>query len=156
MKKNQDSEVRELHAKWISAWNQQDAAGMAAVLTKDANVIGFDGSQMNGPDEVKKSLSEIFAHHPTGLYVFLIREVRFISTDVALLRADVGMHPRTSLKITPSVNAIQSMIACRTGDSWKVSLFHNTPAAFHSQPELAHRLTTELQNELDRQQNAKN
>jgi len=73
-----------------------------------------------------------------------VREVRFLSTDIALLRAVVGMVPPGQNDINPAVNAIQSLVAVKDKDIWRITLFQNTPAQFHGRPELAEELTKEL------------
>ena len=70
--------------------------------------------------------------------------MRFLSANVALLRAVVGMVPPGESDLNPSVNAIQSLVAARDGGRWLAALFQNTPAAFHGRPELSESLTAEL------------
>ena len=70
--------------------------------------------------------------------------MRFLSTDIALLRAVVGMVPPGQNDINPVVNAIQSLVAVKDKDIWRIALFQNTPAQFHGRPELAEELTKEL------------
>jgi hypothetical protein len=47
--------------------------------------------------------------------------------------------------LNPAANAVQTMVAERDGGGWRIVLFQNTPAQFHGRPELAERLTAELQ-----------
>ncbi len=95
-------------------------------------------------------LSAIFAHHTTNPYVWVVREVRQLSDDVYLLRVVAGMEVRGEKKLNVDANAIQTMVAKKYGDDWKIELFQNTPAAFHGQPELAQQLTDELAKELEK------
>lgn len=48
-------------SKLLNAWNNQDAEGFAAPFTEDGNVVGFDGSSMNGRGEIAAELGRIFA-----------------------------------------------------------------------------------------------
>jgi uncharacterized protein (TIGR02246 family) len=48
---------------------------------------------MNGWPEIESTLSKIFAEHQTAPYVSKIREVRFLTPQVAIVRAVVGMVP---------------------------------------------------------------
>lgn len=136
--------VTALHQQMLARWNQQDATGIGDLYTADANVIGFDGSQMNGREEIVTTLASIFAHHKTATYIGKVREVRLLSETTALLRAVVSMIPPGGSDINPAVNAIQSLVAVKEGNRWKIALFHNTPAAFHGRPEANEALTTEL------------
>jgi uncharacterized protein (TIGR02246 family) len=152
METHDETQVITLYRTLIESWNRRDARAFADLFYAQGNSIGFDGSQMNGPEEIYTELGKIFTHHKTSSYVTLVREVRFLGTDVFLLRASAGMLPPGKTEIKPDVNAIQSLIALREGKVFKIALFQNTPAAFHGRPELSVALTKELQLEADRQQ----
>jgi len=143
-----ESDIRSLYQELLDAWNRRDAHAFAQLCAEDANVIGFDGSEHNGQAEIEAKLGEIFARHPTAAYVSKIREVRFLSTEVAVLRAVVGMVPAGQHDIKPDVNALQTLVAHRHKAPWRIALFQNTPAAYHGRPELAEQLTAELREAL--------
>jgi hypothetical protein len=44
--------------------------------------------------------------------------------------------------------AVQTLVAERCEDEWRVVLYQNTPAQFHGRPELVESLTEELRREL--------
>jgi uncharacterized protein (TIGR02246 family) len=136
--------IEKLHEELLTYWNNQNASGMASLFTNDANVIGFDGSQMNGHLQIETELKQVFANHKTASYVWKIEEIRFLDTQTALLRAIVGMVPPGKKEINAATNAIQSLIAIKQNDIWKISLFQNTPAQFHGRPELVEAMTNEL------------
>jgi uncharacterized protein (TIGR02246 family) len=139
-----EQEVRELYRRLLDGWNRRDAAAMAALFTENGNVVGFDGSQLSGPGEIAAVLGKIFAEHQTPPFVDIVREVRSLSPDVALLRATVGMVRPGQAELNPALNAIQSLVAARRGGQWRIELFQNTPAAFHGRPEEVQKLTDEL------------
>jgi uncharacterized protein (TIGR02246 family) len=148
MSENDQREVRNLYQNLIESWNRQDGAGMALVFAADGNMVGFDGSQVNGATEIESSMSQIFSHHPTAKFVTIIREVRMLGRDSAILRAVVGMVPRDHDDINPNVNAIQTVMASKKDGAWRIEMFQNTPAAFHGRPEESQKLTSELRNAL--------
>src|SRR5262249_51250841 len=88
-----EESVRALHRELLERWNRRDAAGLAALFTDDGNLVGFDGSQVNGRMEIEAPLRPIFADHPTAAYVGIVRGVRQLDPEVAVLRAVVGMVP---------------------------------------------------------------
>ena len=137
-------EIEKLHSELLTAWNNQDAGSMASLFSKESNMIGFDGSQINGQANIGPELSKIFTDHKTASYVWKVEEVRFLNSQIALLRAIVGMVPPGKKEIMPERNAIQSLIAIKENDIWKISLFQNTPAQFHGRPELVEQMTTQL------------
>ncbi|MBT1700274.1 SgcJ/EcaC family oxidoreductase, partial [Fulvivirgaceae bacterium PWU4] len=89
-------------------------------------------------------LKHSFASNKTASDVWKVREVRFLAADIALLRAVVGMVPPGGNAINPATNAIQSLVALRQNNVWKIALFQNTPAQFHGRPELVESMTKEL------------
>ncbi len=139
-----ESTVRALYAQLQAGWNTRSSTTFAAQFAGDANLVGFDGSQMNGQAEIESSLRQIFADHPTAAYVWKIQEVRFLTKDVAVLRAVTGMVPPGQSDLNPAVNAIQSLVAVKRNRQWRIALFQNTPAQFHGRPDLAQALTEEL------------
>lgn len=136
--------VRALYQQLLASWNTCDAAAFAALFAPDGNVIGFDGSLMNGKEEIASALGRIFADHQTAAYVGIIREVRLLSNNVALLRAVCGMVPPGQSDLNPAVNTIQSLVAAKQDGGWRIVLYQNTPAQFHGRPELVAQLTDEL------------
>ena len=121
---------------------------MSDLFAEDGNLVGFDGSQINGRSEARSVLSQIFADHQTASYLGIVKEVRLLCPDVAILRAVAGMIPPGQLDINPEVNAVQTLVALKQQNKWSIALFQNTPAAFHGRPELSERLTEELRQAL--------
>lgn len=145
----QDTEqIIALYQAWLDAWNARNAAGMAALFAEDGNLIGFDGSQLNGRAELHVTLDNIFKHHQTAAYVAIIREIRLLSPGVAWLKAEVGMVPAGKNDINPALNAVQTLVALKGETDWQISLFQNTPAALHGQPELLEQMNIELRKVL--------
>lgn len=139
-----DRATRELYAQVLETWDKRNARDFALLFASDGNLVGFDGSQVNGQLDVGAHLTDVFTHHQTPQYVSIVREVRLLANDVTLLRANTGLVPPGKEDIDPALNAVQSMVAVQKAGSWKVALLHNTPAAFHQRPDLAKQLTEEL------------
>lgn len=137
-------ETRELYQRLIEAWNKRNARDYALVFASNGSIVGFDGSQVNGQMEIGAHVSEVFSHHQTATYVTIVRDVRPITNDVTLLRANAGMVPPGKDDLNPELNAVQSMVAARRGGKWEIALFQNTPAAFHEKPDLSKKMTEEL------------
>lgn len=139
-----EKNIRDLYHGMLTGWNEQNSKAIGALYTDDANVVGFDGSMMNGKSEIESTMAQIFADHQTASYVGIVREIRFLTADVAILRAVSGMIPPGQHDINPAVNTIQTLIAHDTQDGWKIALYHNTPAQFHGRPEAVEALSNEL------------
>jgi len=137
-------EVRELYQHMLDGWNKRSAAAFAAPFAEDGDSIGFDGSQLIGRAEIVSMLQRIFADHPTAPYVSKVKSVRFLSPEVAVLRAIVGMIPPAQPDLDPNLNALQTLIASKRDGQWRIVLFQNTPAQFHGRPDLVQQMTEEL------------
>jgi uncharacterized protein (TIGR02246 family) len=144
--------TRKLYADLLRCWNERNAESFAGLFTRNGNMVGFDGSQVNGQEEIESHLSAVFGSHPTAAYVGKVREVRLLAPEVTLLRAVAGMVPPGSSDIKPDVNTVHTLVATNHGDRWRLELLQSTPAAFHGRPEARDRLTEELREVLMEQQ----
>jgi uncharacterized protein (TIGR02246 family) len=142
--------IRRLYEQILFAWNQQDAAAMAAQFEEDGNLVGFDGSQADSRAAIEDHLRPIFADHPTAAYVAKVREIQMLRRDVGLLRAVVGMIPPGSNDINPAGNTTQTLVAVESADGWRAALFQSTPAAWHGRPQDSAALTEELRDAMRR------
>src|SRR5688572_19514258 len=143
-----ETAVKGLYQQLLDSWNRHSADDFAACFTEDGSSVGFDGSQMNGRGEIQSTLAKIFGDHVTAAYIGIVREVRFLGPETAMLRAVVGMVPPGQSDINPDRNAIQSLVAVKEKGQWHIALFQNTPAQFHGRPEAATALTKELRQVL--------
>ncbi|UOQ95301.1 SgcJ/EcaC family oxidoreductase [Halobacillus shinanisalinarum] len=137
-------EVTVLYQKLIEAWNHRNAKAMAELYTETGEQIGFDGSLMEGPEEMISELSEIFGQHSTPPFISKVKNVRILGGESAVLRAIVGMIPPGKTELDPELNAHQTLTAVKKEQEWKVELFQNTPAQYHGRPDLVEEMTEEL------------
>jgi uncharacterized protein (TIGR02246 family) len=142
--------LNDLYASILDGWNRRDAAAFAAPFADDGEVVGFDGTPVAGRARIAEAMAAIFRDHQTGMYVGIVRHVREIGQDVALLRAVSGVVPAGARDINPDLNAVVSLVAERHNDRWRVLLYQNTPAAFHGRADAAAALSAELRQELTR------
>jgi uncharacterized protein (TIGR02246 family) len=138
------SDIEVLYRQLITCWNERDAVGFGRLFLNDGSMVGFDGSCVEGSAAIREHLAGIFGDHETASYVFIVRETRVLARDVALLRAVAGMIRPGGSDLVREANAVQSLIAVRTGEGWRIAHYHNTPAAFHGRPDEAEALTVEL------------
>jgi uncharacterized protein (TIGR02246 family) len=138
------NEVIALYQKLLDGWNNRNAGAMAEQFTEKGEMIGFDGSQEIGREEIFSHLQPIFESHPTPPYVSKVKDVRFLGSDIAILRAIAGMVPPGHSDIDPKFNAHHTLVAVKSEEGWRIELFQNTPAQFHGRPELVEQMTEEL------------
>jgi uncharacterized protein (TIGR02246 family) len=139
-----ETEVRMRYQQLLEGWDKRIAEEMVEPFTKDGELIGFDGSHIAGRAEIASHLHQIFTDHLTPTYVSKVRGIRFLSPEVAVLNAVAGMVPPGQTDLEPKLNAVQTMIAVKNEDKWRIALFQNTPAQFHGRPELVQKMTEEL------------
>jgi uncharacterized protein (TIGR02246 family) len=135
--------VRELYRDLLTAWNDRNAERFADLFAEDGVLIGFDGSQVDGP-EIGKHLAPIFEDHPTAAYVARMREIRVLGPGAVLIRSIAGMIPPGGDRLDPATNAVQTLVAERRLPGWRIILFQSTPAQHHGRPEAVAAHTAEL------------
>ena len=104
-------DIERLYHELIESWDKAKSRDYANLFAEDANVIGFDGSTMNGRKEIFEQINSVFKNHKTGKYVTIVKEVRFLSPDIGILQAVTGLVPAGKDELEPKTNAIQTMVA---------------------------------------------
>jgi uncharacterized protein (TIGR02246 family) len=143
---NEELKIKKLYEQLITFWNMRSGDKMSSLFTDDGSIIGFDGTQENGRENISAHLNEIFKNYSSNPFVYLIREVRFLSDTTALLRAVAGIMPEYGAEMNSDLNTIQSVVAVKKNEGWKVALLQNTPASWLGRPEDVKALTKELEN----------
>ena len=139
-----DAQIRALYASFLDGWNRRSGAAVAAGFADDADIIGFDGTHHRGRLSIAADLRQIFASHQTPAYVAVVRSVRPIAANVAVLMAHAGMIPAGANDLDPELHTVHTLVAVDEGGRWRISLFQSTPAGFHAFPEEREALTEEL------------
>jgi uncharacterized protein (TIGR02246 family) len=141
--------ARELYDALLRCWNERNAGEFARRFSRNGNLVGFDGTPVDGQENIEEHLTEVFRSHPTAAYIGKVRGVRLLAPGVVLLRAVAGMVPPGKSDLNPAVNTIHTLVAGSEGNTWRVELFQSTPAAFHGRPAAVDALTAELRQELE-------
>ena len=134
----------DLLARLHDRWNARDAAGFAALFDDAGVSIGFDGSTEVGARLIAEHLAAIFADHVPAHYVGRVDDVQMLGADIAVVRASAGMVPPNGGDLVPDRNVIQTIVATRAGDAWKIALLQNTPARFDGRPAAVEEMTAAL------------
>jgi uncharacterized protein (TIGR02246 family) len=138
------NEIQALYHQFLEAWNNRNARAMADLFADKGEMIGYDGSQEIGNEEIFSHLKAIFEDHPIARFVGKVKNVRLLGSNIAILRAIAGMVPPGQSDINPKVNTHHTLVAEKTEGKWRIQLFQNTPAQFHGRPELVEQMTEEL------------
>jgi uncharacterized protein (TIGR02246 family) len=143
-----ETEVRALYRQILSGWNRRSAEVIAELFDDDGFAIGFDGSELDGRADIAASHRQIFADHQTGAFVGKVRDVRFLTPEVAVLTAVAGMVLPGQSDIEPDRNTVQTLVAVKRDKEWRVAVYQNTPAQYHGREGKANSLTDELRKQL--------
>ena len=140
-----DAAIRTLYVQFLDGWNRRSGAAVASAFADDGDIIGFDGSHHHGRLAIAADLRQIFGSHQTPAYVALIRSVRQVTPDVAVLMAHAGMIPPGGSDVEDSFHTVHTVVAVDEGAGrWRIQLLQATPAAWHQHPEARDALTEEL------------
>jgi len=142
--------IREIYEKLLNSWNRGNAASMASCCAEECTFIGFDGTQYFFRKELEQAVEKIFKEHTPAKYVHKIREINFITPDVAQVFAIVGMVKNGDQEVNPSLNALQLATLRKKGKDWRIISLQNTHARFDQKPELVDEMTNELNDLLRR------
>ena len=119
-----EAAVRALYQQLMDGWNQGSGDAFAAGFTEDGDLIGFDGTHFKGRQEIAPFHQQLFDKWLKSRLVGHVKDVRFLSPDVALMHADGGTvmrgRPCTRTRLDPDPRCY-----ARDGE-WRLAAFQNT------------------------------
>jgi uncharacterized protein (TIGR02246 family) len=122
-----EAAVRALYQQLMDGWNQGSGDAFAAVFTEDGDLIGFDGTHFKGRQEIAPFHQQLFDKWLKGSrLVGEVKDVRFLSPDVALMHAVGGTVMRGKSEPVPERDSIQTLVATRQDGEWRLAAFQNT------------------------------
>ena len=123
-----EAAVRALYQELMDGWNQGSGDTFASVFTEDGDLIGFDGTHFKGRQEIAPFHQQLFDKWLKGSrLVGQVKDVRFLSPDVALMHAVGGTVLRSKSEPSPERDSIQTLVATRQEcGEWRLAAFQNT------------------------------
>jgi uncharacterized protein (TIGR02246 family) len=122
-----EAAVRALYQELMDGWNRGSGEDFAAVFTVDGDLVAFDGTHFKGRKEIAPFHQELFDKWLKGSrLVGKVKDVRFLSPDVALMHAVGSTVMRGKSEPSPERDSIQTLVAVREGDKWRLAAFQNT------------------------------
>jgi uncharacterized protein (TIGR02246 family) len=123
----EEAAVRALYQQLMAGWNQGSGEAFAAVFTEDGDLIGFDGTHFKGRQEIAPFHQQLFDKWLKGSrLVGEVKDVRFLSPDVALMHAVGGTVMRGKSEPVPERDSIQTLVATHQDSEWRLAAFQNT------------------------------
>jgi uncharacterized protein (TIGR02246 family) len=124
----EEAAVRALYQELMDGWNQGSGDAFAAVFMEDGDLIGFDGTHFKGRQEIAPFHQQLFDKWLKGSrLVGEVKDVRFLSPDVALMHTVGETVMRGKSEPSPERDSIQTLVATRQeGNKWRLAAFQNT------------------------------
>jgi uncharacterized protein (TIGR02246 family) len=124
---NDEAAVRALYELLMEGWNRGSSEAFAAPFAEDADFIAFDGSHLKGREEIASFHRPLFATHLKGTHLIgRVKNIRILSSGVALIHAVGGTVKRGKAGPAPERNSIQTLVATKCGIEWRFAAFQNT------------------------------
>ena len=122
-----EAAARAVYQQFMDGWNRGSGAALAAVFTEDGDLVGFDGTHFKGRQEIAPFHQQLFDKWLKGSrLVGHVKDVRFLSPDVALMHAVGGTVMRGKSEPVPERDSIQTLVATRQDGEWHLAAFQNT------------------------------
>jgi uncharacterized protein (TIGR02246 family) len=122
-----EAAVRDLYQELMNGWNRGSGETFAAVFTDDGDLVAFDGTHFKGRGEIAPFHQELFEKWLKGTrLVGEVKDVRFLSSDVALMHAVGSTVMRGKSEPSPERYSIQTLVATREDGGWRLAAFQNT------------------------------
>jgi uncharacterized protein (TIGR02246 family) len=119
--------VRDLYKELMDSWNRGSGEDYAAVFTEDGDLVAFDGTHFEGRGEIAPFHQELFDKWMKGTrLVGRVKDVRFLSPDIALMHAVGSTIMRGKSEPSPERDSIQTLVAIRQNAQWRLAAFQNT------------------------------
>jgi uncharacterized protein (TIGR02246 family) len=124
----EEAAVRDVYRQFMRAWNRGSGVELAAVFTTDGDLVGFDGTRLEGRQEIAGFHQRLFDKWLKGSrLVGQVTDVRFLGPDVAVLHAVGGTVLHGKRTPAPERDSVQTLVLTRqAGGDWRVAAFQNT------------------------------
>jgi uncharacterized protein (TIGR02246 family) len=116
-----------LYRELMEGWNRGSGEDFAAVFTEDGDLVAFDGTHFEGRAQIASFHQELFDKWMKGTrLVGRVKDVRFLSPNVALMHAVGSAIMRGKSVPSPERDSIQTLVATRQNGEWRLAAFQNT------------------------------
>ena len=140
--------IQTLYQQKINGWNSGNGDKFAEPYTDDSDYIGFDGTHLKGRKEISLFHQMLFDKFLRGSRLIgKIKNIRFPTSDVAIIVAIGGTIEAGQVDINPNRNSIHTIVAVKQNNKWAFSSFQNTRAQYIGRPEMIEAFTRELAQE---------
>src|SRR5918996_301503 len=131
--------IRLLYQQLIDGWNKGNGEAFASPFAEDGDLVGFDGTHLKGRQEIVSFHQQLFDTFVKGSrLVGKIRNVRFLTPDVAIMHVVGGTIMAGKSDIEPERNSIHTLVVMKeSDDKWRIAAFQNTRAQYIGRPDMS-------------------
>ena len=121
-----DRQIRELFARLMRAWTDNDAAAYAACFTTDSDYVSYDGTRAIGRIEMQDAHDRLFRGVLAGsALVGEIESIRQIAPGVAVVHGTASVLMPWRSKLPKRRLSRQTPVAVCTNEGWRFAALHN-------------------------------
>jgi uncharacterized protein (TIGR02246 family) len=122
-----DAAVRALYDELLGGWNEGNGARFAAAFADDGVLIAFDGTRLRGRQVIEEFQQELFDRWVKGTRLTgSVAHVRFLGPDTAVMQAVGSTIKRHRTNPVRARDSIQTLVASKTPEGWRLGAFQNT------------------------------
>lgn len=88
-----EQQIRQAVVAFVAQYNAHKPAELAALFAPDARMAYANGSEVNGREEIQRSLAEEFAASPKSAVSVVVDSIRFLTPDVAVEEGSTSFFP---------------------------------------------------------------
>jgi uncharacterized protein (TIGR02246 family) len=122
-----ETAIRELFTHLEETWNAGDGIAYSQCFTTDSDYVTFEGGHLQGRRANAESHQQLFSTFLKGSKLKgQIKDIRFLSPDVAVLHATGNVQLRWQARPAPGRESIQTYVAVKRDGAWRFTAFHNS------------------------------
>ncbi len=141
-----EAAIRAIYQQLMDGWNAGSGDAFASLFEEDGDLVGFDGTHFKGRQEIALFHQRLFDMFLKGSrLVGKVRNLRFLTSDVAVMHAIGGTVMAGQTHLEPERNSVQTLVAIKHNGKWSLAAFQNTRATYLGRPDISQKLTEELQ-----------
>jgi uncharacterized protein (TIGR02246 family) len=112
--------IRAIHQRMIEAWNAGDGAAFAAPFTDEADFVAWEGTHLQGRQEIAVFHQRIFDTVVTGSRLEgEVKFVRLLSPVFAVMHSVVRVTLSGQTEASPSRDSMQLTVVTKRDGAWR-------------------------------------
>jgi uncharacterized protein (TIGR02246 family) len=118
--------LRQTSEKFVTAYNQKDAAALAALFTQNGEIIDLSPQDViSGQEDVKAHYQEIFADQDTSAIAVEVNSVRLVDANLAIEDGVFHLSPTGDDDAPKQSTAYTAVLIKDTAGAWQIASTRN-------------------------------